>query len=252
MEQQCVSIAKAGVICTLSARASVLAAANPASGHYDMCKNVAENIRMNPALLSRFDLVFVLIDRPNRQSDSMLVDHLQFLHEAQKYYQSDSTTKTARSTNETLMDHLRLMPNEEIDMVPVTGIQKYIAFARKNIHPTLSKGATDVIKTFYLQMRQICASRGPAVPVTTRQLEALIRLTQARARVDLVNVATAEHAKDVIEIVRNSMIDVFGMSDGDGDGGGNLNERTTLDCTIVNNIKFKPGMSQTTQVRNLP
>lgn len=65
MEQQTVSIAKAGVICTLPARTTVLAAANPAGGHYNKGKTVAENLRLGQALLSRFDLVFILLDQPN-------------------------------------------------------------------------------------------------------------------------------------------------------------------------------------------
>lgn len=65
MEQQVISIAKAGVVCSLPARTAILAAANPASGHYNRSKTVAENLRMGQPLLSRFDLVFILLDRPN-------------------------------------------------------------------------------------------------------------------------------------------------------------------------------------------
>lgn len=69
MEQQSISIAKAGICCTLSSRTAVIAAANPAGGHYNKAKSVAENLRMDSALLSRFDILFILLDRPDAGKD---------------------------------------------------------------------------------------------------------------------------------------------------------------------------------------
>ncbi len=80
MEQQSVSLAKSGVVCTLPSRAAVLAAANPSGGHYDRARTVSENLRLSPALLSRFDLVFILLDRPDSERDGMLSDHIVRLH----------------------------------------------------------------------------------------------------------------------------------------------------------------------------
>lgn len=80
MEQQSISIAKASVVCSLPARTAILAAANPVGGHYNKAKTVAENLKMHPALLSRFDLVFILVDRPDRKWDGMLSDHILRLH----------------------------------------------------------------------------------------------------------------------------------------------------------------------------
>lgn len=80
MEQQVVSVAKAGVICSLPARTCILAAANPSGGHYDKSKTVSENLKMKPALLSRFDLVFIQLDRPNAHLDNLLAAHVQRLH----------------------------------------------------------------------------------------------------------------------------------------------------------------------------
>lgn len=80
MEQQCVSLAKAGVVCSLPARTSILAAANPTGGHYNKAKTVSENLKMSSALLSRFDLVFILLDKPDEETDSILSEHVMALH----------------------------------------------------------------------------------------------------------------------------------------------------------------------------
>ncbi len=84
MEQQTVSIAKAGIVCTLPARASVVAAANPVSGHYDRKKTVSENLKMGAPLLSRFDLVFIILDRPDEIMDKVLSEHVMSLHSGAK------------------------------------------------------------------------------------------------------------------------------------------------------------------------
>ena len=80
MEQQQISVAKAGVVCTLPARTSIIAAANPVGGHYNQAKTVAENLKMGSALLSRFDLVFILIDKPDEEQDQRLTEHVMALH----------------------------------------------------------------------------------------------------------------------------------------------------------------------------
>lgn len=84
MEQQTVSIAKAGVLCSLPARTSILAAANPVGGHYNKAKTVSENLKLGPALLSRFDLVFILLDQPNQDLDNILSEHVLALHSGAK------------------------------------------------------------------------------------------------------------------------------------------------------------------------
>lgn len=80
MEQQCISIAKAGIVCSLPARTSIIAAANPCGGHYDKGRTVSENLKMNGALLSRFDLVFVLLDKADENIDRLLSAHVMALH----------------------------------------------------------------------------------------------------------------------------------------------------------------------------
>ena len=92
MEQQSISIAKSGMVCTLSARTSVIAAANPCGGHYDSSKTVSENIKMSGPLLSRFDLLFLLLDDPDQEHDKRLSRHL--LHQLDQFgYNADGKPK---------------------------------------------------------------------------------------------------------------------------------------------------------------
>lgn len=249
MEQQTVSVAKAGVLCSLPARTCVLAAANPTGGHYDREKSVSENLRLNPALLSRFDLVFILLDRPDAHSDSLLTAHIQALHansrksQATSKYSDASNSERHDTTSNThayvdprpLFERLRLTGNEHIDTLPHELMQKYISYARKTVQPRLSVEAAAELKRFYLELRKV--QHGiESIPVTTRQLEALIRLTQARARTELAAEATIQHAQDVISIIRLSMADVLSTDHG------------TLEMTRA---ITGSGMSQATQVKRL-
>lgn len=215
MEQQSISIAKSGISCTLPARTAVLAAANPVGGHYNKAKTVAENLKMSPALLSRFDLIFIMIDKPNEELDMLLSDHIMNRH-----FDSRATSSLASSSSSflrcrpaeeaplTLTDRLRVTPQEEIDCVPHELMRKYIAYSRMYVFPKLTPGAAGVIKDFYLELRRNYHTSN-SCPVTTRQLESLIRLTEARARVELREEATESDAADVVDIVKSCLIDTF-------------------------------------------
>uniref|UniRef100_A0A1Q3EXY8 DNA helicase MCM8 n=1 Tax=Culex tarsalis TaxID=7177 RepID=A0A1Q3EXY8_CULTA len=224
MEQQVISVTKAGVMCTMPARTSILAAANPAGGSYDKSKTVSENIRMKPALLSRFDLVFTQLDANDIHLDMMFTRHVDHRRELgqqggaalQALLTSGhhSSQQSQSSQPPPLHQSLKLRPGEKMDCLPEQLMQKYIAFARKNINPRLSRDAAQELRSFYGEIRR--AQQGMAsFPVTTRQIEALIRLTQARARMDLATEATVGHALDVIAILRFSMVDVFSNDVGD-------------------------------------
>ena len=93
MEQQSISIAKAGLVCTLPARCSVIAAANPVGGHYNKAKSVSENLRMNSALLSRFDLVFILLDKPDQEMDLFISEHIMKVHVGKKLAKASEKDK---------------------------------------------------------------------------------------------------------------------------------------------------------------
>ncbi|XP_026285524.1 DNA helicase MCM8 [Frankliniella occidentalis] len=215
MEQQSISIAKAGVVCSLPARTSILAAANPVSGHYNRAKTVSENLRMGQALLSRFDLVFILMDQPNEHLDNLLSEHVMALHSGfgsrgsvSGASSSQSKTNVAGDGEVPLSERLRLYANETFDPIPHQLLRKYIAYARKYVNPTLSEDASAVLKQFYLDLRKKHHTADSA-PVTTRQLESLIRLTEARAKLELREKATYQDALDVVEIFRSSLVDSF-------------------------------------------
>ncbi|XP_050068725.1 DNA helicase MCM8-like [Anopheles maculipalpis] len=223
MEQRSVSVAKAGVICTVPARTTVLAAANPAGGHYNKAKTVSENLKLHPALLSRFDLVFILLDRSNERKDNLLTAHIQKVHglskscsttAAQVFFEASGRSLSDEGAEPPLEERLRLAPGEKLDLVPPELIQKYIGYARKNVQPKLTAKAAEELRDFFVELRR-SQHEMDMIPVTTRQLEGLIRLTQARAKIDLSPEATVAHVRDVLAILRQSMLDVFSTDDGD-------------------------------------
>lgn len=180
MEQQTVSIAKAGILANLNARTSILAAANPTFGRYDDFKNVAENIKKLPvSILSRFDLIFILRDIPDAEKDSKLAEHILNLHQE----------KNPKATPE----------------IQTELLNKYIRYARKYIKPILQSDAQKRIYDFFLEMRGRGNSTDSPIAITSRQLEGLIRLSEARARMALRNEATLEDAECAIRIMSLSL-----------------------------------------------
>ncbi|KAG0243034.1 DNA replication licensing factor mcm8 [Mortierella sp. GBA43] len=234
MEQQSISIAKAGIICTLPARTSVIAAANPVGGHYNMSKSVAENLKMNSALLSRFDLIFILMDKPDGEMDQYLSKHVMALHSgnitngrAFRTGSQDSEVDRSQSSfgndirarlDLPLSERLRMTEDDQLALIPQPLLRKYIAYARQYVHPRLSPEAAATLQEFYLMLRT--KHRSPdGTPVTTRQLESLIRMSEARARMELREVVTRRDAMDVIEIMTFSLQDAFAPTNPQGQSG---------------------------------
>ncbi|QCD97888.1 minichromosome maintenance protein 8 [Vigna unguiculata] len=218
MEQQCVSIAKAGLVASLSSRTSVLAAANPAGGHYNRAKTVNENLKMSAALLSRFDLIFILLDKPDELLDKRLSDHIMALHggngqlsPALKKRRGDTSDSRATVSQNTgpLISRLRLDPRDG-DFIPLPGqlLRKYIAYARSYVSPRMTKPAAEILQKFYLKLRDHNTS-ADGTPITARQLESLVRLAEARARLDLRVEITDQDATDVVEIMKESLFDKY-------------------------------------------
>eukprot|EP01118_Nematostelium_gracile_P001084 TRINITY_DN1109_c0_g1_i1.p1 TRINITY_DN1109_c0_g1~~TRINITY_DN1109_c0_g1_i1.p1 ORF type:complete len:629 (+),score=144.99 TRINITY_DN1109_c0_g1_i1:341-2227(+) len=216
MEQQSVSIAKAGIVCNLPARTTVIAAANPVGGHYNRAKTVCENLKMNPALLSRFDLIFILLDKPDAERDHFLSEHVMAIHgfhaenpsKASQNSQSNHSSHTD-GKKDSIVHRLKLPRGTEgFEPIHPLLLRKYIAYAKKHIHPKLTPGACRAIQDFYLVLRDKHRS-ADGTPITTRQLESLIRLAEARAKLELREQVTEEDAKDVIEIMKESLFDRF-------------------------------------------
>jgi replicative DNA helicase Mcm len=187
MEQQTVSIAKAGIVATLNARASILAAANPAFGRYLPNRNIAENIDLPVTILSRFDLIFILRDTPNREKDRELAQYV-------------------------IDFHREAYPQELENLIPPQLLKKYIAYARKHVRPRLSEEAKAKIVDFYVSMRARSEEPESPITITPRQLEALIRLSEAHARMHLRSVVTEKDAEVAIQLMehflRNVGIDI--------------------------------------------
>ncbi|KAK9824829.1 hypothetical protein WJX81_003431 [Elliptochloris bilobata] len=222
MEQQEVAVAKAGLCACLPARTTVLAAANPAGGTYKRAKTVHENLKMSSAMLSRFDLTFLLLDRPDEARDHSLSEHVLALHSGQpqrpaaarsrllghRASQPALLTDGRGESRHSLEERLKVYTEEDQDPLPLPLLRKYIAYARTHVHPVISSEAKEVLRAFYLELR----AKAPAAdgaPITTRQLESLIRLCEARARADLRTVATRADAEDVVDLMKACLLDKF-------------------------------------------
>lgn len=184
MEQGTVSIAKAGIVARLNARTSVLAAGNPKYGRYISSRPIAENINLPITILSRFDLIFTLRDITNLDRDKSLVRHVLKSHESIEEVKPE---------------------------IPPDVLRKYIAYARKYVRPKLTRDAEILIEEFYLEMRRKSAETPEApIAITTRQLEALVRLAEAHARMALKNYVDADDAAEAIRLM-NVMLENVGI-----------------------------------------
>ncbi|KAG5449865.1 DNA replication licensing factor mcm8 [Clonorchis sinensis] len=217
MEQQTISVARGGLVANLPARAAVLAAANPVGGHYDSTRTLEENLRIPPALLSRFDLVFVLLDRPDETADRLLSEHVTAVHTGSWKPSSFVCTPASQPGSDRtprphisavdidpqapLAQRLEIRVGERVDYIPSVLLRKYILYARKYVMPSLSTAAAMTLRDFYLELRRNRHERD-TFPVTVRQLESLVRLTEARARAELREEATKEDALDVCQLMR--------------------------------------------------
>ncbi len=177
LEQQTISIAKAGIMATLNSRCSVLAAANPKFGRFDRYKSIAEQIDLPSPILSRFDLIFIIEDKPNAERDHSLAGHILKIHQ-------ENTVPYA---------------------IDPELLRKYIAYARKNVQPTLTNEAAKVLQDFYVTMRSGAIDEESPVPITARQLEALVRISEASARIRLSNDVLKEDAERAIRLQENCM-----------------------------------------------
>jgi replicative DNA helicase Mcm len=195
MEQQTISVAKAGVMATLKSRCSLLAAANPKLGRFDKYEPIAPQINLTPALMSRFDLIFVLTDDPDTKRDSAIAQHI-----LKSNYAGELSTQKAWNpdiSQEDIDNALTvIMPAIEPEV-----LRKYVAYARKNIFPTLTEEAKEYFLKYYVGLRTQGQDSNKPVPVTARQLEALIRLGEASARLRLSDKVTLADAQRVVKIL---------------------------------------------------
>uniref|UniRef100_A0A7C5YST7 DNA helicase n=1 Tax=Ignisphaera aggregans TaxID=334771 RepID=A0A7C5YST7_9CREN len=184
MEQQTISIAKAGIVARLNARTSVLAAGNPRYGRYLPSRSITENVNLPPTILSRFDLIFVVKDIPNPEKDSRLARHISAVH----------------SYSEVVKP-----------FIDVDTLRKYIAYARKYIKPVLTEEARKMLEDFFIEMRKRSLETPDSpITITARQYEALIRLAEAHSKMALKNEVTEEDAAEAIRLMK-SMLESVGI-----------------------------------------
>ena len=197
LEQQSISISKAGITAVLKARCALLAAANPKYGRFNRYEPLVEQINLEPPLLSRFDLIFIVTDEPDERRDELLARHVVDVHELGEKLE---LVKVGAIDSKSV---------EEEKVKPVISpdlLRKYIAFAKKTVFPVLTKEAKDRIVEFYKSLRAMAKSGEHAsIPITPRQLEALIRLSEASARVRLSNKVTVEDVERAIRIFKKSL-----------------------------------------------
>jgi len=204
LEQQQISIAKAGINATLKSRCSLLGAANPKYGRFDQYEPIGEQIDLEPALVSRFDLIFTVTDQPDPDRDADLADHILQTNYAGELNTQRSKLATSNFSQEQVEDATEeVAPTIEPEL-----LRKYIAYAKRNIYPTMTDEAKAAIREFYVDLRAKGADEDAPVPVTARKLEALVRLAEASARVRLSDTVDHEDAERVIEIVRSCLQDI--------------------------------------------
>jgi len=183
MEQQTVTISKANVQATLRAETSVLAAANPKFGRFDPYQSIAQQIDIPPTLINRFDVIFTLRDIPDKTKDEKIATHV-------------------------LSEHKR--KGEEM-LIPRELFRKYVAYAKQRIKPELTDEAVAELKKFYVDLRNMPVSSESAmrpIPISARQLQALIRMSEASAKIRLSDEVAKEDAKQSIELMKYYLMQV--------------------------------------------
>ena len=175
LEQQTVSISKANIQATLVAQTTVLAAANPKFGRFDPSGNIAEQIDLPPTLINRFDLIFPIMDIPDTDKDEKMAKFILNLHQNQNIEEPEIDTRFLR---------------------------KYIAYAKQNTSPQLTDAASEEIKKYYVNMRNKEVEEGSRrVPISARQLEALVRLSEAYSRIRLGTKVLKKDAKKAVDML---------------------------------------------------
>jgi len=183
MEQQSVTISKANVQATLRAQTSVLAAANPKFGRFDPYQSIAQQIDLPPTLINRFDIIFTLRDLPDKLNDEKIATHVLSEHS---------------SKNRPMLVERDLF-------------RKYVAYAKQRVNPILSKDAVHELKTFYVELRNKPVASESAmkpIPISARQLQALIRMAEARAKLRLSKEVSKEDAMESIELMKYYLMKV--------------------------------------------
>ncbi|KAK1323008.1 hypothetical protein QJS10_CPA02g01234 [Acorus calamus] len=212
MEQQTISIAKAGITTVLNSRTSVLAAANPPSGRYDDLKTAQDNIDLQTTILSRFDLIFIVKDIRMYEQDKLIASHIIKVH-------ASGAAATSKETG---------------TLEGENWLKRYIGYCRQECKPRLTERAADTLKSKYVEIRQKMkqqaneSGKSAAIPITVRQLEAIVRLSEALAKMRLSESATEEQVEEAYRLFNVSTMDAARSG---------INEHMNLTGEMANEIK---------------
>ncbi|ORY19145.1 DNA replication licensing factor mcm5 [Clohesyomyces aquaticus] len=197
MEQQTISIAKAGITTILNSRTSVLAAANPIFGRYDDMKTPGENIDFQTTILSRFDMIFIVRDEHDRARDEKMAKHVMGI------------AMGGRGTEEQVQAE-----------IPIEKMKRYITYCRQRCAPRLSPEAAEKLSSHFVSIRrqvhasEMNANARSSIPITVRQLEAIIRITESLAKLSLSPVAGEKHVDEAIRLFLASTMDAVNQGGG--------------------------------------
>lgn len=186
MEQQTISIAKAGINARLNSRCSLLGAANPRFGRFEAHENIASQINLPPPLISRFDLIFAIKDIPKKDEDKRIAEHILISHQEGEKLMGDSKFEPREASK----------PKFEKEF-----LRKYVAHA-KQIYPVMTDESIEKLRDFYLEIRGD-VEEGESIPITARQLESLVRLSEASARAHLRDTVTTADADRAINVTKH-------------------------------------------------
>ena len=204
LEQQQISVSKAGINATLKARCSLLGAANPKYGRFDQYEPIGEQIDLEPALISRFDLIFTVTDQPDPDHDSRLAKHIIKTNYAGEL----NTQREELAASEFTSEQVAAVTEQVAPAIDADLLRKYVAHAKRSCYPTMTEEAKGLIEEFYVDLRSKGADEDAPVPVTARKLEAMVRLAEASARVRLSDTVEREDADRATTIVESCLKDI--------------------------------------------
>ncbi|KAK7468656.1 minichromosome maintenance protein 5 [Stygiomarasmius scandens] len=212
MEQQTISIAKAGITTVLNSRTSVLAAANPVFGRYDEGRSPGENIDFQTTILSRFDMIFIVRDEHSENRDKMIAKHVMNIH----------------------MNRPNDNAEQNDDELPLDKMKRYIAYCKSKCAPRLSPEAQEMLSSHFVSLRKQVQQveqdndERSSIPITIRQLEAIIRISESLAKMTLSPAVLNHHVEEAIRLFKFSTMDAVSAGSADGMSRGELNEEMTL------------------------
>ncbi|KAF7789205.1 hypothetical protein EIP86_000145 [Pleurotus ostreatoroseus] len=211
MEQQTISIAKAGITTVLNSRTSVLAAANPVWGRYDEGRSPGENIDFQTTILSRFDMIFIVKDEHNEQRDRMIAKHVMNIHMNRPNQNADEN-------------------GDVVGEIDIDKMKRFISYCKAKCAPRLSAEAQDMLGSHFVSLRKQVQQverdndERSSIPITIRQLEAIIRISESLAKLTLSPVVQNHHVEEAIRLFKYSTMDAVSAGGADGLSRGELND----------------------------